>query len=150
MIELVLNRRPSLDHCTLGDLLVDGVPACVTIEDVVREIPGVAVAEWKIQGDTAIPAGRYAVVVTHSQRFGRDMPLLANVPGFSGVRIHPGNTAEDTAGCILVGKRVAGESIVDSRVAFAALFTRIQRALEGGEQVWIEVRNPEQAEARAA
>jgi hypothetical protein len=67
-VKLVLTRNPSLAHCTLGDLSMDGDHVCFTLEDVVREV--------KIPGETAIPAGTYEVIITRSARFGRDLPLL--------------------------------------------------------------------------
>lgn len=75
---------------------------CWTLEDAVREVPGQPVAAWKVRGRTAISCGSYGVVVTMSKRFGKLLPLLVDVPGFAGVRIHGGNTAADTEGCILV------------------------------------------------
>ena len=146
-MELRLERNPSSIHATLGQLYVNGEFRCYTLEDPVREIPGQSVDEWKIPGATAIPTGRYKVAVTISPRFGRRLPLLYDVPGFAGVRIHPGNTADDTEGCILVGRKIAGEAVIDSRAAFADLFERIEVALQAGEAVWIEINNPP---ARAA
>lgn len=96
-MELRLLRDVCGADCTLGQLYVDGKPACHTVEDVVRP------AGEKVHGKTAIPEGRYQVIVTPSPRFRRDLPLLLKVPNFEGVRIHPGNTAEDTEGCILPG-----------------------------------------------
>jgi hypothetical protein len=90
-MELLLQRKPSADGCTIGQLFVDGVFCVFTLEDVVRDGP-------KIAHETAIPAGRYRVDVTRSQRFGRMLPILLTVPGFDGIRIHPGNVAADTSG----------------------------------------------------
>lgn len=140
-MNLTLNRRPSLEHCTISELLVDGQAECFTIEDVVREVPGEAVSKWKVHGETAIPSGTYQVIVNHSERFGRDLPLLLNVPGFVGVRIHPGNTSKDTEGCILPGTQVIGESVIESRKAFNALFEKIQEAIQSGGLVHITVNN---------
>ena len=88
---------------------------------------------------TAIPTGTYNVVITPSNRFKRDLPLLENVPGFTGIRIHPGNTAADTEGCILVGKGHSTRSVTDSRAAFNDLFNRIRAALDRLEVVTMEV-----------
>ncbi len=140
-MQILLKRSPSLAHCTLGDLYIDGVWECKTLEDVVREIPGKPVTEWKVPNETAIPSGTYAVFINDSPHFGRPLPMLLNVPGFTGVRIHPGNTAKDTEGCILVGKSVAGESIVESRVAFGELFAKIQDAIDSLDKVHITVEN---------
>ena len=120
--------------CTIGKMYVDGVETCYTLEDVVRE--------EKIYGETAIPAGRYRVLVTFSNRFQRDLPLLVDVPNFTGIRIHPLNTAADTHGCLLVGVGVSphGDSIYGSRTAFNIVFTQIRDAIGRGEAVWIDVK----------
>lgn len=141
-MNLTLQRSTAGEGCTIGALLVDGLEGCFTCEDVVREIPGIPVSAWKVAGETAIPAGNYQVIITPSVRFKRELPLLVNVPGFAGVRIHPGNTAEDTEGCILVGTRVGVNSVLESRIAFTALFERIKNALDNGELCHIEIRNP--------
>ena len=130
-VKLKLTRNPSTAHCTLGALTVDGEHACFTLEDVVRDA--------KIAGETAIPAGAYEVIINHSARFGRELPLLLNVPGFVGVRIHSGNTDKDTEGCILVGEKIMGESVVESRKAFIDLFVQMQEAIEGGEKIHLEI-----------
>lgn len=141
-MKLILQRSRAGDGCTIGALFVDGMEGCFTCEDVVREIPGTPVSAWKVAGETAIPAGTYQIIITPSVRFKRDLPLLVNVPGFSGVRIHPGNTAADTEGCILVGTRVGVNAVLESRIAFAALFDKIHVALDAGELCHIEIRNP--------
>lgn len=130
-MNLELRREPSTADCTFGKLYIDNVYACETLEDVVREV--------KIKGETAIPAGRYRIIVNHSQRFGKDMPLLLNVAGFDGIRIHSGNVAADTEGCILVGTARSDVAVLNSRVAFTELFQDILDALNAGEQVWIDV-----------
>jgi hypothetical protein len=104
--------------CTIGTLSVDGRTECFTLEDVRRELADRPVSDWKVPGKTAIPEGAYNVVVTPSVRFKRDLPLLENVPGFSGIRIHPGNTAADTEGCILVGAAKGPDQVTHSREAF--------------------------------
>ena len=121
--------------CTIGDLYIDGQHACYTLEDVVRP------NGEKVYGETAIPYGRYRVVVTFSNRFQRDLPLLLDVPNFTGIRIHPGNTAADTHGCILVGMGKSATTVDTSRVAFAAVFADIRDAIERREEVWIEVKD---------
>src|SRR5262245_21836096 len=99
---LRLIRNPSKNHVPFGTLYVDVVMECLTLEDEIRERSGVPVSAWKVPGQTAIPAGRYSMRLTMSARFGRVLPLLLNVPGFSGIRIHTGNVIDDTDGCILV------------------------------------------------
>lgn len=138
-MKLKLERSWLGQECTIGTLTVDGATECFTLEDVVREVPGLPVSEWKIKGETAIPKGVYNVVITPSQHFGRDLPLLEAVPGYEGVRIHPGNTAADTEGCILVGRTKSTRSVGESRAAFNDLFPKIQAALQGGGKVSIEI-----------
>jgi hypothetical protein len=112
VIEFKVQREEFSGLSTVGRLFFR-VPGgtwtwlCYTLEDPVREVPGQPVTNWKVPGQTAIPRGTYGLTVTRSVRFsakaGHDvfLPLLADVPGFSGVRIHGGNTAADTEGCIL-------------------------------------------------
>lgn len=135
-MRLTLQRLPSGKTCTHGELHVDGRFECYTLEDVIRA-PGV-----KVPGETAIPPGTYQVQLTMSQRFSRVLPLLVNVPMFSGVRIHPGNTSANTEGCILVGWGRNADSISQSRDAFASLFAKLRGAESRGEAITIEVLNP--------
>lgn len=135
-MDLVLQRDDLTAERTIGKLSVDGAPECFTLEDVVREGP-------KVIHETAIPAGTYRVVITRSQRFGRMLPLLLDVPDFEGVRIHAGNGAGDTSGCLLVGMNRAHDSILSSQLALSALQPKIAGALARGELVTIDVRNPE-------
>lgn len=138
-MKLELERDLFTSKSTTGQLWMDGVDLCFTLEDPMRERAGVPVKEWKVLGDTAIPKGVYNIVITYSNRFKRDLPLLEDVEGFTGIRIHPGNTSVDTEGCILVG-RTRGENFVgESRVAFNALFEMIEKALEQGDKITIEI-----------
>lgn len=138
-MRLLLQRHPSTEVATVGDLFVDGRRECYVIEDPVRP------AGEKVYGKTAIPAGEYGIVITVSPRFGVPMPLLLDVPGFQGVRIHPGNTAADTEGCLLPGTTLAPNEneLWHSRTAYNALFKKIQMALDAGERVTIEIKNAE-------
>ena len=104
---LVVERLQRDADVTIGSMTVDGDWQCWTLEDPVREVPDQPVAQWKVPGKTAIPAGRYRVDITVSARFKRLLPLLAAVPGYEGVRIHAGNTSADTEGCILIGNLAA-------------------------------------------
>ena len=137
---LRLVRNPSEHHVTFGTLFVDDVMECLTLEDEIRERPGVPVSEWKVPGRTAIPAGRYSIRLTMSTRFCCVLPLLEDVPGFSGIRIHTGNVIDDTDGCILVGRKVSGTKIAESRLAFSKLMATLERA-GGGDALAIEIRN---------
>lgn len=122
-MKLRLTREFFMADCTLGRLFVDDEFECYTLEPVVRDV--------KIDGCTAIPKGFYKILINFSNHFKTELPLILNVPGFQGVRIHPGNTDKDTEGCILVGKtRGEGDFIGQSRVAFEALFTKMKAASE--------------------
>lgn len=94
-MRLLLKRRFKGDGYTIGSLYVNGEKFCDTLEDRVRDLAG---GESKVPGETAIPEGRYRVIVNRSPKFGRDLPRLLDVPQFEGVLIHRGNTAEDSAG----------------------------------------------------
>jgi hypothetical protein len=130
-MELLLKREKSSAQSTIGELFIDGEHECFTLEDIVRP--------QKVKNETAIPAGTYNVVLTHSPRFDRDMPLLENVPNYEGVRIHWGNTAKDTEGCILVGTTKGKDFIGQSRDEFAALFDKLREAIDNGEKVSITI-----------
>ncbi len=124
---------------TLGKLYINGLQECFTCEDTVREVAGRPVETWKIKGATAIPRGVYPVSMTVSARFGKIMPLLGDVPGFAGIRIHSGNTSADTEGCILVGSARLPFGVGMSKVATMALYAKIQKALDNHEEITIEV-----------
>ena len=139
MMLLKVDRIQRDADVTIGRMLVNGVFECWTLEDAVREKPGRPVSEWKIARETAIPIGRYQVIVNQSARFKRMLPLLVNVPGYTGVRIHPGNTAANTDGCILLGDVRLQKSIGQSRLAFDRVFSLINTALVSGEFVHVEI-----------
>lgn len=135
---------------TIGRMTVDSVWICYTLEDPCREPltarPQDAIAlaawvrSWKVFGRTAIPRGTYRVIMHDSPHFGRLMPMLVDVPGYSTVYFHPGNTANDTEGCILVGFTLADDhTIGGSRGAFAALYSQIEEAINAGQKVWCTV-----------
>lgn len=142
-MKLSLQRDPSGDRATLGALRVNGSFRCFTLEDIVRERPGVSVEQWKIPKQTAIPAGTYRVVIDFSEHFERDMMHVLDVPGFEGIRIHSGNTADDTDGCILVGQKVQHASnqswIRESMAALMDLQPLVQAAVDAGEEVTLEI-----------
>lgn len=133
-MNIVLNRKFKRPLYTIGTLAVDGEYFCDTLEDPVRP------AGQKVLGQTAVPAGVYEAVLTLSPRFKRVLPLLLDVPGFTGVRIHAGNTAEDTQGCILVGWNTEKGRITSSRLTEDALVTRLKRAQDEGEKIYLEIK----------
>ncbi len=138
-MELRLVRKWLTKNSTISELAVDGKFECFVIED---NYP----TPWvKTPGKTAIPTGRYQVIVNRSERFsalaGHEvlMPLVCNVPEYQGIRIHPGNTAADTEGCLLPGRQRTVDKVLESRLAYDALFTKIKAAIAAGEKVHIEI-----------
>lgn len=115
---------------TLGRLYIDGRFECFTLEDEYRgDDPS-----KKVKAETAIPCGTYPLKLTHSPRFGRVLPLVENVPGFVGIRIHAGNDADDTEGCLLVGTSRGTlngkDAVLDSRTAFARVFAAMNGVVD--------------------
>lgn len=131
-MEIILIRKEFTEKSTIGDFIIDGEWFCYALEDMVRE-PGV-----KIPGKTAIPEGRYRVVVDQSTRFGRAMPHILNVPNFEGIRIHAGNTEKDTEGCPLLGFTKGPDFVGQSRLAFNKFFDLLYMALRD-EECWITI-----------
>lgn len=126
-MKLLLVRDTFTDKSTIGKLYIDGEFFCYTLEDVVRD--------KKIFGETAIPYGTYSIILDVSYRFKKVTPRLLDVPEFTGVRIHAGNTAEDTHGCILVGLEKRKDFIGKSQIVFNLLMVR----LELEENITIEI-----------
>jgi len=123
-MDIFLTRMEYTPVYTIGRLRI-GEYSCFTLEDAVRET--------KINHETAIPFGRYKVIVDYSPRFKRELPHLLDVPGFKGVRIHTGNTSKDSSGCILVGKERWNGSISQSKIAFQEVFGLLKDILSREE-----------------
>lgn len=134
---LLLERLERNATETIGRMSIDGEFFCWTLEDAVRP-DGV-----KVAGRTAIPKGVYRMDVTYSPRFKVMMPILLNVPMFEGIRIHWGNVAENTDGCILVGMDRNTGSIGRSRIAYDALMERLTEAKTSGQRLAIYVEDGE-------
>ena len=129
-LELIrIANRPT--YC-IGKLYIDGVWFCDTIEDTDRGLDDSMsvdeILKKKIKGETAIPTGVYKIEITYSPKYKRMMPLLIGVKGYSGVRIHSGNTSKDTEGCLLVGRNTKVGMVTDSRNTYQRLFARLQNA----------------------
>ena len=115
-------ERECLEERTLGKLYINKEFFCSTIEDKYRDLS----KEKKVYGETCIPFGTYKVIINMSPKYGRLMPRLLDVPHFDGILIHSGNTEQDSAGCILVGKR-SGQKVINSRDTFNRLFARLEK-----------------------
>lgn len=116
-MKIKVKRLHRTDKSTIGELYINGKFECYTLEDVERDV--------KIDGKTAIPKGTYKVIINQSNRFKRLLPLLLDVPNYAGVRIHSGNVATQTDGCLLVGKTRSLDFVGSSREAFTKLFEKM-------------------------
>lgn len=144
-MEILLLRDTLRPGFTQGKLFINNVYMCETMEDCDRYLENPK--NKKIPGKTAIPIGTYNVIIDKSIRFGRLMPHVENVPQFEGIRIHSGNTAEDTEGCILLGNVRAAASVLDSRTAFVKFMDTIHQALIRQEKVTLRVKRVEAQKA---
>jgi len=162
-MELVLERIAKRKTYTIGRLYINPLPTynplqtsprggfslplggdgeglvyfCDTLEPTWRDY---AHGGHKIKGRSAIPEGRYAVVISYSPKFEKWLPILLGVPKFEGIRIHAGNCSEDTEGCILVGKNREVGKVLDSRIWVHRLKQKIVEAKGRGEAVWITIK----------
>lgn len=122
---ITLRRIAFKPKYTIGKLYIDGNYVCDTIEDTDRNLDDSMTEEEikkkKVYGETAIPYGTYPVRITYSNKFKKMLPLVENVKGFSGIRIHSGNTEKDSLGCIIVGKNKKVGMVLDSRVTMDKL-----------------------------
>ena len=137
-MKLTLQRQQFGKKATIGILSVDDQYQCLTLEDVVRDFG--TDGSGKVQNATAIPAGTYKVIIDFSQRFQKDMLHVLNVPFFTGIRIHSGNTDVDTDGCILVGQQEVGPDYIHGgSIELPLLQAKIKAAIDGGEEVSIDI-----------
>ena len=142
-MKLKLKRRFFAEEYTIGTLSIDGVRFCDTLENKNRDHnkdgdlndPG----EGKVYAKTAIPFGTYKVIVNRSPKFKRDLPRLLDVPHFEGILIHRGNTAKDSAGCILVGENKVKGQVINSTQYENELVKLLKSAIKKGEEVEIEI-----------
>ena len=126
---------------TIGKLYVDGKYFSDVLEDKDRGLDSSMseseILEKKVKGQTAIPTGHYVINITYSPKYKRMMPLLLDVKGFSGIRIHSGNTAKDTEGCLIVGKNKKVGMVLESRDTYQRLF----KMMQGQEEITIDIRS---------
>ena len=136
-IELV--RIAFKETYTIGKLYVDGKYFSDVLEDVDRGLDSSMteseILKKKVKGQTAIPTGHYAINITYSPKYKRIMPLLLDVKGFSGIRIHSGNSSKDTEGCLLVGKNKKVGMVLESRDTYQRLF----KMMEGQKDITIDI-----------
>jgi hypothetical protein len=142
-MELQLKREIFTDISTIGSLTIDGKFECYILEDKDRGINNTLTLEQimrvKVYGKTAIPYGRYEIDWTMSARFKKMMPILLNVIGWSGIRIHKGNTEIDSLGCLLCGTRKITNRITESTIATNKLYAKIEAAKKQGQRIFITI-----------
>lgn len=142
-MEILVKREYKKKDYTIGKIYIDGEYFCDTLEDTDRglkqDMSLSELKELKEYGRTAIPTGRYPIAYTYSNRFKKHLPLLLQVPAFEGVRIHSGNTHNDTEGCILVGKNRAVGKVLDSRKTMDEFLRVLNPAIEACEDIWIKI-----------
>lgn len=138
-MKLRLVRRVIKNGFVEGKLYVNDVFECFTVEDTDRKLEA---GGTKVQNQTAIPKGEYKVIMSRSARFKKVLPEVLNVPGFTGVRIHAGNSSKDTEGCIIVGSvntKDDDDWVGGSVVAISRLLPKLNKAFKAGEPITIEV-----------
>lgn len=140
MIKLRIKRIAKQPTYTIGKLYIDDKYYCDTLEDKDRGLKQtdslVSIKSHKIYGKTAIPTGEYYVNLTYSPKFKRILPVIQNVKGYEGIRIHSGNTADDTEGCILVGYNTVKGMVVKSK---ATLENILKILLQGDDKIIITI-----------
>lgn len=140
-MQLKLVRKTYGEKFTEGKLFINNGFQCYTVEDKDRKLEKEG-CNAKVQNQTCIPKGTYDVTISYSNRFEKFLIEVQNVPCFTGVRIHSGNSSKDTEGCIIVGSTNIKENddwVSDSRVAYEALHKKVKDALSAGEKVTLEV-----------
>jgi len=139
MSVLIINHTREIftNKSTISTISIDGKFICYALEDTDRRLEA---GGKKIYGETAIPLGKYQVIINMSPRFKKLLPLLLDVPQFTGVRIHPGNEPKNTEGCILPGTRYSTDWVSESGKAFDILFKIIKDAIAQKQTVLWDIR----------
>ena len=142
-MKLTLERKWPKSTYTIGNLYINGQYFCNTLEDVDRgltqDMDENTIFDIKVKGQTAIPKGTYTLSWSYSPRFKKYMLAVNNVPGFSGIRIHAGNTDKDIEGCILVGKNTKVGQLTCSRATLMQLNEIVKAAIHGGQKIELEI-----------
>ena len=143
MIKLTLKRFAFKDKYTIGRLYINGLYFCDTLEDKDRGLYDWLsegyIKEIKVKHQTAIPYGIYKVLWSYSPKYKRMMPEVLNVKGFSGIRIHSGNTADDSSGCILLGLNKEKGKVLDSRKTCEKFYEIIEECYNKGASIQLEI-----------
>lgn len=143
-MEITIDRKWKKNGYTISRIYVNGVLfGCNALEDTDRglrsDMPLSEIKAKKVYGQTAIPSGEYECAYTYSARFKKMLPLLLNVKGFEGVRIHSGNSAKDTEGCLILGLNLKTGMVLNSREWTNKLISKMQEAWNRKERVTIKI-----------
>lgn len=143
-MRILLQRHALKAGYTIGRMEINGRYFCDTLEDTDRglreSMTEDEIAALKVKGATAIPTGTYRIdMQTRSPRFGRVLPRLVSVKGYTGVLIHSGNTADDTEGCILVGENRERGKVLNSRATLEHLLVFLRAAQAKGEDIELTI-----------
>jgi hypothetical protein len=143
MLTFNLIRKYFTENSTIGELFCNGNFICFVLEDKDRGLDSSMTVEEikkiKVYGKTAIPTGEYSIQITYSPKYKRDVPQVMNVKGYSGIRIHSGNTAGDSEGCLLPGMKMVIDKVLESKIATAKWSTMIKIALDEKKEVRLKI-----------
>ena len=141
-MNLTLKRLNLTPNYTEGELYVNGVYFCKTLEDTNRDLNKNGQFdnnEKKVYGETCIPYGKYKVILSYSPKFKRELPEILEVPDFQGIRIHRGNKISDTLGCILCGEKIKNGYLSNSTPYEIKLVELFKQAKSRNEESFIEI-----------
>lgn len=142
-MEIQVNRIARKDGYTIGRMSLNGVYFCDTLEDTDRGLNAAMsvdeILSKKRKGITAIPTGKYDVILTFSPRFKRVLPLLLNVPGYQYIRVHNGNRPDSTEGCLLVGENKVKGQVINSRATLERLMSVLLECEKRKEKIIITI-----------
>ena len=132
MMQIMLTRNWKKPDYTIGRIFINNAFFCNSMEDTDRglrqDMPLDEIKRLKVYGKTAIPTGTYTIMMTYSPKYKKKMPQVMKVPGFEGIRIHPGNGPEDTLGCILPGDNKVKGRVINSTIRFNQFVSMLEGA----------------------
>ena len=142
-MEIRVKRIARKDGYTIGKMYINGAYFCDTLEDTDRGLKSTMsvdeILARKVKAQTAIPTGKYEVILTYSLKFKRVLPLLLNVPGYQFIRVHNGNRPDSTEGCLLVGENKERGKVLNSRATLEKLMPLFFECEKKKEKVTITI-----------
>ena len=144
-MEILIDRKYKMQNYTIGKLYINNQYFCDTLEDTERGLSSdmsiTEIKNKKVYGKTCIPSGLYTILYTYSPKYQRLMPLVDGVKGFEGIRIHSGNTPEDSLGCILLGFNKEKGKVLQSRDTCNKFYKLIEEAIyKKGEAITLKIK----------